>query len=158
VVGAAFGGLGTTSYPENIGIIRITRIGSRFVTLAAGVFAIVLSLFPKLALFIAALPGPVLGAASTILFGIIAVSGIQILNRVEWDELNLAVAAPSFIISLGTMFLPADIVALLPNSVASIVTQPMMVGVIMLVVLNTLINMVIRPRLAGAGVVKGAVA
>lgn len=150
VVGAAFGGLGTTSYPENIGIIRITRIGSRYVTLAAGIFAIVLSLFPKLALFIAALPGPVLGAASTILFGIIAVSGIQILNRVEWDELNLAVAAPSFIISLGTMFLPADVVALLPSSVASIVTQPMMVGVIMLVVLNTLVNMVIRPRLVGA--------
>jgi hypothetical protein len=53
------------------------------------------------------------------------------------------------------MFLPADIVALLPGSVASIVTQPMMVGVIMLVVLNTLVNMVIRPRLVGAGSMNG---
>jgi hypothetical protein len=70
----------------------------------------------------------------------------------------VAVAAPSFIISLGTLFLPADIVALLPNSMANIVTQPMMVGVIMLVVLNILVNRVIRPRLAGAVAEKGAVA
>jgi uracil-xanthine permease len=147
-LGAIFGGLGTTSYPENIGIIRISKIASRFVTLTAGGFAIVLSLFPKLSLLIAGLPAPVLAAASTILFGIIAVSGMQMLARVEWDELNIVVAAPSFIISLGAAYIPPEILSLLPASVASFL-KPMMLGTIMLIVLNIIVNHVVRPRIEG---------
>ncbi|WP_059048834.1 uracil-xanthine permease family protein [Paenibacillus senegalimassiliensis] len=146
-LGAVFGGLGTTSYPENIGIIRVSGIGSRYVTMTAGVMAVILGLIPKVGLFIASLPGAVLSAASTILFGIIAISGIQMVSKVKWDELNLAVAGSSFIISLGTMYLPAELTAGLPLAIQSIVTQPMLVGVIMLIVLNTTINVWIRPML-----------
>ncbi|MFC0266999.1 uracil-xanthine permease family protein [Kushneria aurantia] len=145
--GALFGGLGTTSYPENVGIIRLSRVGSRFVTLAAGVFAVALSCLPQFALFIAGLPGAVLSAASTVLFGTIAISGIQMLARIDWDEYNIAVAAPSFIISLGTQFLPQEVVALFPDSLESILTQPMMVGIVLLMALNYLVNFQLRPMM-----------
>ncbi|WP_217592109.1 uracil-xanthine permease family protein [Cohnella sp. GbtcB17] len=147
-LGAVFGGLGTTSYPENIGIVRVSGIGSRFVTMTAGIMAVILGLIPKVGMFIASLPGPVLSAASTILFGIIAISGIQMVSKVVWDELNLVVAGSSFIISLGTMYLPADLTAGLPLAVQSVVTQPMLIGVVMLIVLNTIVNVWVRPRLA----------
>ncbi|CQR55048.1 uracil-xanthine permease family protein [Paenibacillus riograndensis] len=146
-LGAVFGGLGTTSYPENIGIVRVSGIGSRYVTMTAGVLAIVLGLIPKVGMFIASLPGPVLSAASTILFGIIAISGIQMVSKVVWDELNLVVAGSSFIISLGTMYLPAELTQNLPLAFQSIVTQPMLVGVVLLIVLNTVVNIWIRPLL-----------
>lgn len=146
-IGAVFGGLGTTSYPENIGIVRVSGIGSRWVTMTAGIMAVLLGLIPKVGMFIASLPGTVLSAASTVLFGIIAISGIQMVSKIEWDELNLVVAGSSFIISLGTMYLPEELTANLPLAIQSIVTQPMLVGVVMLIVLNTLVNVVIRPRL-----------
>ncbi|MGZ7446101.1 uracil-xanthine permease family protein [Paenibacillus sp. TH7-28] len=146
-LGAVFGGLGTTSYPENIGIVRVSGIGSRYVTMTAGIMAVILGLIPKVGLFIASLPSAVLSAASTILFGIIAISGIQMVSKVKWDELNLAVAGSSFIISLGTMYLPAELTAGLPLAIQSVVTQPMLVGVVMLIVLNTIVNVWIRPVL-----------
>ncbi|WP_110208196.1 uracil-xanthine permease family protein [Nocardioides daejeonensis] len=147
VLGAAFGGIGTTSYPENAGIVRVTGVGSRFVTLTAGVLSLVLAFVPAVGLFVASLPGAVLAGASTVLFGIIAVSGIQLLGEVEWDELNMMVAAPSFIIALGTLFLPVEVTAALPASAASMLTNPMMVGVVLLLLLHVVVNLLIRPRL-----------
>lgn len=146
-IGSMFGGLGTTSYPENIGIVRISGIGSRFVTMTAGIIAVVLGLIPKVGILIASLPPAVLGAASTILFGIIAASGIQMVSNVVWDELNLAVAGTSIIISLGTIYLPAEITDSLSPAMNSVVTQPMFVGLLLLIFLNTLVNMIIRPWL-----------
>nr|WP_239094421.1 solute carrier family 23 protein [Bacillus sp. B15-48] len=146
-IGSVFGGIGTTSYPENIGIIRVSGIGSRYVVMTAGIIAIILGLIPKIGVLIAIIPGAVLAGASTVLFGIITFSGIQMLSKVNWDELNLAVAGTAFIISVGTMFLPAEILAMLSPSVNSIVSQPMLVGVILLILLNTVVNMLIRPRL-----------
>ncbi|TKI04073.1 uracil-xanthine permease family protein [Martelella alba] len=144
--GAAVGGLGTTSYPENVGIIRVSGIASRYVTLTAGVLALALGVMPKVGLLLASLPGPVLSAASSVLFGIIAFSGIQMLARVHWDEYNLAVAAPAFIFSMGSMYLPADVLSQLPEAAKGIVAQPMMMGVILLIILNILINVVARDR------------
>lgn len=144
VAGAAFGGIGTTSYPENAAIVRMSGVGSRYVTIAAGAIAIGLSFIPKVGLFVAGLPSPVLAAASTVLFGVIAVSGIQMLGDVEWDDLNVMVAAPAFILALGTQFLPTDIVDGMSPSVASILTSPMMVGVILLLVLHVVINFGLR--------------
>ncbi|MEQ9860949.1 purine/pyrimidine permease [Pectobacterium cacticida] len=143
-VGAAAGGLGTTSYPENVGIIRVSGVASRFVTLTAGVFSLALGVLPQVGLLLASLPEPVLSAASSILFGIIALSGIQMLARVQWDELNLAVAAPAFILSMGSMYLPDNVLALLPDAAKGILTQPMMLGVILLIFLNVVVNVLVR--------------
>jgi xanthine/uracil permease len=146
-VGAAFGGIGTTSYPENVGIIRITRIGSRFVTMAAGIFALALAFLPQVSMFIAGLSGAVLSAASTILFGIIAISGIQMLQKVRWDDLNIAVAATSFIVSLGAQWIPDDILAALPPQISGLIDTPMMLGILLLLGLHILVNYAFRPML-----------
>lgn len=148
ILGAAIGGVGTTTYPENVGIIRVSGVGSRFAALGMGVIAVVLGFFPKIGMIIALLPSSVLNGATVVLFGMIAFSGVQTLSRVkEWDDLNLITAAVPYIIAVGTMFLPGDFVSMLPVAVQSIVTQPMLVGIILLVALNTINNMMIRPRL-----------
>ncbi|WP_369033888.1 uracil-xanthine permease family protein [Streptomyces adonidis] len=150
-VGSLFGGIGTTSYPENAGIVRITGVGSRYVTATAGAAALVLAFVPSVALFLAGLPGPVLSAASTVLFGIIAMSGVQMLSAVEWDDLNLAVTAPAFIISLGTQFLPADLTDPLPDAARTFVSSPMMLGIVLLIVLHVAVNLGLRPLLERRG-------
>lgn len=150
-VGSLFCGIGTTSYPENAGIVRMSGIGSRFATMTAGCVALLLSFVPAVGLFVAGLPLPVLAAASTILFGVIAISGVQMMGEIRWDDLNMMVAAPAFIIALGTAFLPDNVVAALPPSVAGIVTSPMMVGVILLITLHLVLNFGVRRVLERRG-------
>ena len=124
IVGTLVGGCPTTTYPENVGIIRATGVGSRFATLVMGIIAI---------------------GATVILFGMIAFSGVQHLKDVEWDDMNVITAAVPYIIAIGCMFLPADFTAMLPSAVQSIVTQPMLVGIILLIILNLLNNTLLRP-------------
>ncbi len=144
-VGGLFGGIGTTSYPENSGILRITGIASRRVTIAAGILALLLAFMPQVALFMANLPGPALSAAATILFGVIAFSGVQQLAAVKWDDLNLVVAATCFIVPLGLQTLPSAIVEAMPPAISGVVTSPMMMSTIMLLVLDPVVNLLCRP-------------
>jgi len=148
VLGALFGGIGTTSYPENAGIVRVSGVGSRFVTMTAGAVAVALAFFPPVSLLLAGISGPVLSAATTILFGIIAVSGIQMLAAVRWDDLNLAVGATALIVALGCQFIPTAISSALPSSVATVVTSPMMMGMFLLLGLHGAVNHGLRPMLA----------
>lgn len=147
IVGAVVGGVATTTYPENVGIIRVTGVGSRIAALGMGIIAIILGFFPKLGMLIAIIPSSVLNGATVVLFGTIAISGIQTLSKVEkWDNLNVVTAAVPYIIAIGCMFLPDDFTAMLPAAVQSIVTQPMLVGIILLIVLNIINNILLRPK------------
>ena len=120
-------------------------MGSRFATLAMGIIAILLGFFPKLGMLIAVIPSPVLNGATVILFGMIAFSGVQHLKDVDWDDMNVITASVPYIIAIGCMFLPESFTSMLPSAVQSIVTQPMLVGIILLIVLNLLNNSLLRP-------------
>ena len=89
-----FGGSGTTTYAENIGVMGLTRVYSTLAYIIAGGFAIALALLPKFGAIISAIPIGVLGGAVTVLFGLIAVLGarIWIEAKVDFrDPVNLAV-------------------------------------------------------------------
>jgi xanthine permease len=92
-----------TCFAENIGLVRLTRVRSRFVVAAAGVIMILLGLLPKVAALVAAIPAPVLGGAATVLFATVAVVGIQTLSRVDFhDEHNVVIVA----VSIGLAMIP----------------------------------------------------
>ena len=100
----AFGGSGTTTYAENIGVMGLTRVYSTLAYVIAGVFAIALAMLPKFGAIIAAIPIGVLGGAVTVLFGMIAVLGarIWIEARVDFrDPVNLTTAAVALIVGAG---------------------------------------------------------
>jgi uracil-xanthine permease len=100
----AFGGSGTTTYAENIGVMGLTRVYSTLAYIIAGVIAILLALLPKFGAVISAIPVGVLGGAVTVLFGLIAVLGarIWIEARVDFrDPVNLATAAVALIVGAG---------------------------------------------------------
>jgi uracil-xanthine permease len=96
-----FGGSGTTTYAENIGVMGYTRVYSTLAYLIAGVVAILLGLLPKFGAVISAIPVGVLGGAVTVLFGMIAVLGgrIWVEARVNFrDPVNLVTAAVALIV------------------------------------------------------------
>ncbi len=96
-----FGGSGTTTYAENIGVMGYTRIYSTLAYLIAGAVAICLGLLPKFGAIISAIPIGVLGGAVTVLFGMVVVLGARIWveARVNFrDPVNLVTAAVSLIV------------------------------------------------------------
>ncbi|CAM3911979.1 nucleobase:cation symporter-2 family protein [Isoptericola cucumis] len=83
-----------SAFAQNVGLVAITGIKSRFAVAAGGSVLFVLGLFPVLGRVVAAIPEPVLGGAGIVLFGSVAVSGIRTLSRVEYEgNLNLTLVA-----------------------------------------------------------------
>ena len=104
MVSGSAGGTGVTTYAENIGVMAATKIYSTAIFLAAGLIAIVLGFSPKFGAVIQAIPLPVMGGVSIVVFGLIAVAGAKIWvdNRVDFsDNKNLIVAAVTLIIGTG---------------------------------------------------------
>jgi uracil permease len=88
-----------TTYGENIGVLAITRVFSIWVIRGAAIIAILLSCIGKVAAIIQAIPGPVMGGITLLLYGIIAISGIRMLveSRVDFSKnYNMVLAAVTF--------------------------------------------------------------
>ncbi len=139
VLAGLVGGFSTIVYPDNIGMLRTTRVGSRYATLAAGVLLIVLGASIKFDLLLVVVPLPVLSAAATLLFGIVLMHGVHILAKVDWDDRKFIVAGLAMLVALGGMFMAPDVLAQMPLLVRLIITQPVISGGLTLVVLNTLL-------------------
>lgn len=102
-VAPLFNSFTQTAFAQNVGLVAITGIRSRFVVTAGGVIMLVLGLLPLLARIVAAVPTPVLGGAGVVLFGTVAASGIRTLAKVDYrDNMNLIIVA----VSLGFGMIP----------------------------------------------------
>ncbi|MDP9995943.1 uracil-xanthine permease [Variovorax boronicumulans] len=104
VVSGVAGGTGVTTYAENIGVMAATRIYSTAVFVVAAVIALVLGFSPKFGALIQAIPLPVMGGVSIVVFGLIAIAGAKIWvdNKVDFSQnKNLIVAAITLIIGTG---------------------------------------------------------
>lgn len=78
-------GFPVSAFAQNVGLVAITGIKSRFVVAVSGGILVALGLVPKLGAMVASIPLPVLGGAGLALFGTVAASGIRALSRVEYD-------------------------------------------------------------------------
>ena len=104
MVSGAAGGTGVTTYAENIGVMAATRIYSTAVFLVAAVLAVLLGFSPKFGALIQAIPLPVMGGVSIVVFGLIAIAGAKIWvdNCVDFSQnKNLIVAAITVILGTG---------------------------------------------------------
>ena len=104
IVSGSAGGTGVTTYAENIGVMAATRIYSTAVFVIAALIALLLGFSPKFGALIQAIPLPVMGGVSIVVFGLIAVAGAKIWvdNRVDFsDGRNLIVAAITLILGTG---------------------------------------------------------
>jgi NCS2 family nucleobase:cation symporter-2 len=107
-LGTLIGGLFNTfpyvSYSQNIGLVGVTGVFSRWVCAAGGVIMLALGLVPKLAFIVASVPQCVLGGAGFIMFGMVAATGIKILSTVDFttQKHNVLIVA----ISIGFGVIP----------------------------------------------------
>ena len=88
MLSGSVGGSGVTTYAENIGVMAVTKVYSTLVFVAAALIAMLLGFSPKFGALIHTIPGPVIGGASIVVFGLIAVAGarIWVQNRVDLSQ------------------------------------------------------------------------
>jgi xanthine permease XanP len=109
LLAAALNSFPSTTFAQNNGVIQLTGVGSRYIGTWVGLMLIVLGLFPVVGSVIDAMPQAVLGGATIIMFGTVAVAGIKILAGVNMDRRASTIAAISLGIGLGVSFVPGVI-------------------------------------------------
>ncbi|MEV6474650.1 nucleobase:cation symporter-2 family protein [Streptomyces sp. NPDC051657] len=103
LLGPVFGAFPTSAFAQNVGVVSLTRVRSRYVVAAAGGALLVLGAFPVLGAVVSLVPMPVLGGAGIVLFGSIAVSGIRTLSEAGLDDSsNIILVA----VALGAGIIP----------------------------------------------------
>ncbi|WP_105604522.1 pyrimidine utilization transport protein G [Cronobacter sakazakii] len=110
MLSGAVGGSGVTTYAENIGVMAVTKVYSTLVFVAAAVIALLLGFSPKFGALIHTIPAPVIGGASIVVFGLIAVAGarIWVQNHVDLSQNgNLIMVAVTLVLGAGDFALTA---------------------------------------------------
>jgi len=135
-----FGSFTQSAFAQNVGLVAVTGIKSRFVVAAGGVILVLLGLLPIMGRVVAAVPTAVLGGAGIVLFGTVAASGIRTLAKVEYtNNMNLIIVASS--IGFGMIPIAApSFYDQFPGWFATIFHSGISSAAIMAILLNLLFN------------------
>ena len=141
LIGGIFNTFPYTSFSQNVGLVGVTGVKSRFVCVAGGIILIVLGLIPKMAALVEALPTAVLGGAGLVMFGMVAATGIRILAGVDFKSSrnNLFIVA----ISLGLGMIPLiapNFKQWLPHGIHPLIESGILLAAVSAVVLNVYFN------------------
>ena len=141
VIGGFFNTFPYTSFSQNVGLVTVTGVRSRYVAAAGGVLLIALGLFPKMAHIVASVPQFVLGGAGIVMFGMVAATGIRILVTVDFgrNRHNLFIVA----VSIGFGMIPTlapQFFQYLPSWTEAVTHSGIVLGTLMAVVLNFFFN------------------
>lgn len=129
-----------SSFAQNIGLVQMTGVRSRYVTVAAGAFLIVLSLLPKAAFLVASIPPAVLGGAGLAMFGMVAATGIKILHEADIsDRRNQLLVAVSMGMGMAPVVRP-ELFAQLPHWMEPITHSGIAMATVSALTLNLLFN------------------
>jgi xanthine/uracil permease len=106
LIGGLFNTFPYTSYSQNVGLVSVTGVRSRWVCVAGGLILVVMGLLPKMAALVEAVPLFVLGGAGLVMFGMVLASGLRILSGVDFkgNRNNLYIVA----IAIGIGMIPQE--------------------------------------------------
>lgn len=135
-----------TCFAQNIGLVRLTKVSSRWVVAASGVIMLVLGVLPKAGAIVASIPHPVLGGASLALFANLTLVGIQTLSRVDLsDTRNGVILTTSIGMAMLVAFKP-DVALLFPEWAQIFFASGVTVGSIIAISMNLLFHHVGRSK------------
>ena len=141
VIGGIFNTFPYTSFSQNVGLVGVTGVKSRYVCVAAGLIMVLLGLLPKMAALVESLPTFVLGGAGLVMFGMVAATGIRILATVDYkgNRNNLFIVA----ISIGFGMIPLiapRFLQWMPHGLHPLIESGILLASISAVVLNIWFN------------------
>lgn len=145
LIGGVFNTFPYTSFSQNVGLVGVTGVRSRYVCVMGGGILLALGLIPKLAFVVASVPVYVLGGAGIVMFGMVAATGIRILGGVDFQKNrnNLYIVAIS--IGFGMIPLVADkFFREMPKSLEPLLGSGILLASLVAVALNLFFNQLKR--------------
>jgi len=141
LIGGIFNTFPYTSFSQNVGLVGVTGVRSRFVCVAGGIILIVLGLVPKMGALVESVPTMVLGGAGLVMFGMVAATGIRILAGVDFarNRNNLFVVA----VSLGFGMIPLiapNFKMWMPHEIHPLIESGILLASVAAVLLNAFFN------------------
>ncbi|MFD5081084.1 nucleobase:cation symporter-2 family protein [Kitasatospora sp. NPDC058406] len=135
-----FNGFAASAFAQNIGLVALTRIRSRFVVATGGGILVLLGLFPVLGSVVSVVPQPVLGGAGIVLFGTVAASGIRTLAEAGLDSgANTVLVSVSLGVGIVPIAAPTFYDAF-PEAVRTLLHSGISAGCVAAVLLNLLFH------------------
>ncbi|WP_394236655.1 nucleobase:cation symporter-2 family protein [Pseudomonas anguilliseptica] len=132
---AMFNSLPMTTFSQNNGVIQLTGVASRHVAFYIAGILVLLGLFPAVGAVLQLMPKPVLGGATLIMFGTVAVAGIKILTEAGLHRRNVLIVAISLGLGLGVAAVP-EVLSQMPDALKNIFGSPITIGAFSAIVLN----------------------
>lgn len=141
LIGGVFNTFPYTSFSQNVGLVGITGVRSRWVCVAGGVILIAFGLFPKMAHVVASIPQFVLGGAGIVMFGMVAATGIRILMSAGLRENRHNPYIVAISLGFGMIPLVADrFFDQLPKVLSPLLHSGILLAAIVAVLLNLYFN------------------
>jgi uric acid transporter len=153
ILGGIFNTFPYTSFSQNVGLVGVTGVRSRWVTAAGGGIMLVLGLLPKMSALVEAVPQVVLGGSGLVMFGMVAATGARILAAVDFrtNRYNLFVVA----IAVGFGMIPLvapNFFKELPHELHPLLESGILLSAIVAVILNVFFNGLLSAEKARAEV------
>lgn len=139
MIAGVLGTFPNTSFSQNVGLIPLTKVASKYVAMMAGIILVILGFLPKFAALINIMPQPVLGGVGIVMFGTVAASGIKTLSKVELNNRNLLIIATSIGLGVGITFRP-EFISQFPEGLKMIFSSGISTGTIVALILNLILK------------------
>ncbi|MDB5879295.1 MAG: permease [Variovorax sp.] len=141
LIGGIFNTFPYTSFSQNVGLVAVTGVRSRFVCVAGGVILVVLGLLPKMAALVESLPTVVLGGAGLVMFGMVTATGIRILSGVDFkgNRHNAMIVAVSIGFGMIPLIAP-NFKQWMPHGLHSLIESGILLTSLAAVGLNLFLN------------------
>lgn len=141
LIGGVFNTFPYTSFSQNVGLVGVTGVRSRYVTATGGLIMLVLGLLPKMAAVVESVPLVVLGGAGIVMFGMVAATGARILATVDFraNRFNIYVVAISVGFGMIPMVAP-NFFKQLPHALHPLLESGILLAAIVSVLLNAFFN------------------
>ncbi|MBO0996594.1 purine permease [Bacillus sp. SD075] len=139
-LGGIFNAFPYSTFAQNVGLVQLSGVKKRTITIVAGFILIGLGLVPKIAALATLIPTAVLGGATVVMFGMVVSSGIKMLNDVDFsDNANLLVIACSVSLGLGATVVP-ELFSSLPEAIRIVVGDGIITGSLTAIILNVILS------------------
>lgn len=141
LIGGIFNTFPYTSFSQNVGLVAVTGVRSRWVCVAGGFILIVLGVLPKMAALVESLPTVVLGGAGLVMFGMVAATGIRILSKVDFqhNRNNAMIVAVSIGVGMIPLVAP-NFRQWMPHAIHPLIESGILLSSLMAVALNVFFN------------------
>ena len=141
LIGGIFNTFPYTSFSQNVGLVAVTGVKSRFVCVAGGVILVILGVLPKMGALVESLPTVVLGGAGLVMFGMVTATGIRILGGVDFrdNRANGMIVAVSIGVGMIPLVAP-NFRQWMPHAIHPLIESGILLSSVTAVVLNVFFN------------------